>query len=144
MKPFYQKLRPILLTLLGLGVGYLTISTTTVLLYAVWLSGEGHALTSQFLALAAVCGLGFSALSGYLTALVAQRAPIAHAAGFALMLTIIWGGSTFLLGSAELLFISLLNIAIAISGVMAGGLMRLLQVNAHTRKTSDEILDQVS
>lgn len=130
MKASYQKLRPILLTCLSLGVGYLTISTTTVLLYAVWLGGEGHAITSQFLAFAAVSGLGFSALSGYLAALVAQRTPIAHAAGFALMLTVIWGFSTFLLGSNEPLFISLLNIAIALTGIMTGGLMRRLQMNA--------------
>ncbi|NJM96493.1 MAG: hypothetical protein HC800_04130 [Phormidesmis sp. RL_2_1] len=95
MKPFYLQLRPVLLTLLGLGVGYLTISMPTALLYSVWLSGEGHAITSQFLAFAAICGLGFSALSGYLTALVAQRAPLAHAGAFCLMLAILWGLSTF-------------------------------------------------
>ena len=137
MKPFYQKLRPILLTCLSLGVGYLTISVTTALLYGVWLSGEGHALTSQFLAFAAVSGLGFSTLSGYLAALVAQRAPIAHAAGFALMLTLLWGLSTFLVGSTEPIFVSLLNIAIALTGVMAGGLIRLLQTNAQAQKTPD-------
>ncbi len=137
MKPFSQKLRPILLTCLSLGVGYLTISVTTALLYGVWLSGEGHALTSQFLAFAAVSGLGFSTLSGYLAALVAQRAPIAHAAGFALMLTLLWGISTFLVGSAEPIFVSLLNIAIALTGVMTGGLMRLLQVNAQNKAVLD-------
>ncbi|MGB3293815.1 MAG: hypothetical protein WBB01_12580 [Phormidesmis sp.] len=136
MKPSYQKLRPILLTCLSLGVGYLTISVATALLYGVWLSGDGHALTSQFLAFAAVCGLGFATLSGYLTALVAQRAPITHAGGFAVMLTIIWAISTFLIGSAEPIFISLLNIAIALTGVMTGGLMRLLQVNAKNQTLS--------
>ncbi len=133
MKPFYQKFRPILLTGLSLGVGYLTISVTTALLYGVWLSGEGHALTSQFLAFAAISGLGFSTLSGYLAALVAQRAPIAHAAGFALMLTLLWGISTFLVGTTEPIFVSLLNIAIALTGVMAGGLMRRLQTNARSK-----------
>ncbi len=140
MKPSNQKLQPVFLTCLSLGVGYLTISITTALLYGVWLSEEGHVLTWQFLAFAA-CGLGFSTLSGYLTALVAQRAPIAHAAGFAFMLTLIWGISTFLVGSAEPIFVSLLNIAIALTGVMAGGLMRLLQVNAQTQRASDEIFD---
>lgn len=133
MKLFYQKLRPILLTCLSLGVGYLTISVTTALLYGVWLSGEEHALTSQFLAFAAVSGLGFSTLSGYLAALVAQRVPIAHTAGFALLLTLIWSISTFLVGSAEPVLVLLLNIAIALTGIMAGGLMRRLQVNAQSK-----------
>lgn len=140
MKPIYLKMRPILLTLLSLGVGYLTISMTTALLYAVWLSGEGHTFTSQFLAFAAVAGLGFATLSGYLAALVAQRAPVKHAALFSLMLTAIWGGSTFLFGSVESPFISLLNIAIALTGVMTGGWLRYIQMATQAASTQSATL----
>ncbi len=140
MKPIYLKMRPILLTLLSLSVGYLTISMTTALLYAVWLSGEGHTFTSQFLAFAAVAGLGFATLSGYLAALVAQRAPVKHAALFSLMLTAIWGGSTFLFGSVESPFISLLNIAIALTGVMTGGWLRYIQMATQAASTQSATL----
>lgn len=140
MKPVYQKLRPILLTVLSLGVGYLTISVTTALLYSVWLSDEGHTFTSQFLAFAAIAGLGFATLSGYLAALVAQRSPVKHAALLSLMLTVIWAISSFLFGSIETLFISLLNIAIALSGVMTGGWLRYIQIATQPATDNPETL----
>lgn len=142
MKPFYQKLKPIVSTILALVVGYLTLSISTALLYAVWLSGEEHTITSQFLAFAAVCGLGFATLSGYLTALVAQRSPIAHAAGFSLLLTVIWAISTFLGGAREPLLIAFLNIAIAIAGVMTGGLLRQLQISGKLSRSTETLTEE--
>lgn len=137
MKPLYQRLKPVISTILALVVGYLTISISTALLYAVWLSGGGHTLTSQFLAFAAICGLGFATLSGYLTALVAQRSPIAHAAGFSLLLTVLWAMSTFLGSAREPLLIAFLNIGIAIAGVMTGGLMRQLQIGGQISQPAE-------
>lgn len=129
MKDFYQtKLRPALLTLLSLGVGYLTICVCTGVLYSVW-GSTGHMLSSKFLAFAAICGLVFATLSGYLAAFAARRAPVLHAAGFALMLTAVWAFSLVMYGSVESLLTMLINIAIAISGSMIGGWLRYWQIN---------------
>lgn len=118
------------LTILSLVVGYLTISISTALLYATWLSGAGNVITPQFLAFASICGLGFATLGGWLTALVAQRAPITHAIALALMIAIIWGFYTFTGEPPEPLTLSLLNLAIGIAGVLTGGWLRLRQMKA--------------
>ncbi len=124
-----------LLTILSLVVGYLTISMSTALLYASWLSGSGNAITPQFLGFAAVCGLGFATLSGWLTALIAQRAPIAHALALSLMLAIIWGLYTFTGEPKQPLSMSLLNLSLNLTGVMAGGWLRLSQMKARDAAT---------
>lgn len=115
------------LTLLSLVIGYLTLSVSTALLYATWFS-TGNAMTPQFLVFAAICSLGFAALSGWLAALVAQRAPIAHAIALSLMILIIWGLYTFTGEAKEPLSRSLLNLAIGTIGVMTGGWIRLWQM----------------
>ncbi len=126
------------LTLLSLVVGYLTISVSTALLYATWLSGAGNTITPQFLAFASICGLGFTTLGGWLAALVAQRAPVIHAIALSLILTIIWSFYTFTSEPQEPLTLSLLNLAIGTTGVMTGGWIRLRQMKAQNRKISDE------
>ncbi len=128
------------LTVIALILGYLTLSVSTAILYATWMSslgtsaagivGEIPVMTSQFMAFAGVCGLGFATLSGYVVGLVARRAPVAHTAAFSLMLTIIWAASTFLAESGDPLLISILNIAIAVMGAMTGGWIRYAQINA--------------
>jgi len=125
--------RVMVLTILSLVIGYLTISISTALLYATWLSGAGNEITPQFLAFASVCSLGFATLSGWLAALVAQRAPITHAIALALMLAIIWGLYTFTGETKEPLSLSLLNLAIGTTGVMAGGWIRLSQMKTRDR-----------
>ncbi len=124
------------LTMLSLVIGYLTISVSTALLYATWLGGAGHEMTPQFLAFAAICSLGFATLSGWLAALVAQRAPIAHALALALMLAIIWGLYHFTGEPKEPLPLALLNLAMGTLGVTAGGGMRLLQMKARDRRAA--------
>lgn len=96
--------------------------------------GAGNEMTTQFLAFASICGLGFAALGGWLTALVAQRAPITHAIALSLMLAIIWGLYTFTGEPKEPLPLSLLNILISTTGVMTGGWIRLAQMKASDRK----------
>ncbi|MGB3766273.1 MAG: hypothetical protein WA947_06910 [Phormidesmis sp.] len=123
------------LTILSLLVGALVTSTSTALLYAAWLSGSSNETTAQLLALVSVCGLGFATLGGWLTALVAQKSPITHAIALSLTLITIWGiytstGDSNLGGPSTL---SLLNIAISITGVMTGGWMRLVQTKKKDR-----------
>ncbi|MEL6604832.1 MAG: hypothetical protein AAFP20_16595 [Cyanobacteria bacterium J06614_10] len=118
------------LTILSLVIGYLTLSISIALLYTAWFSGAGTEVTGQFIAFSSVCSLGFATLSGWLTALVAQRAPIAHAAGLSLLLTLVWAISTFSADTAEPTSIALLNLAIGITGVMTGGWWRLRQMKA--------------
>ena len=122
-----------ILTILSLVIGYLTLSVSVALLYATWFSMPGHEVTSQFLAFAAVCSLGFATLSGWLTALVAQRAPIAHAAGLSLLLAVVWGISTFAGSSTEPISMAVLNLAVGVIGVMTGGWWRLRQMKARDR-----------
>ena len=128
------------LTVLSLILGYLTLSISTALLYSTWMStvgvvgGEAHIVTSQFMAIAGICGLGFATLSGYIVGLVARRAPVAHAVAFSLMLTIIWIASTLLGGHTEPWLISILNIVIALIGAMAGGWIRYAQMQATGNK----------
>ncbi|MEL7225110.1 MAG: hypothetical protein AAGL17_09620, partial [Cyanobacteria bacterium J06576_12] len=69
--------------------GYLTLSISVALLFTAWSIGVGQEVTSQFLAFAAVCSLGFATLSGWLTGLVAQRAPIFHSGLLAVLLSVI-------------------------------------------------------
>ncbi len=118
------------LTILALVIGYLTLSMSVALLYATWFSTAGHEVTSQFLAFASICSLGFATLSGWLTALVAQRAPIAHAGGLALLLSAIWGLSIFTTETSEPFSVAVLNLAIGVIGVMVGGWWRLRQMKA--------------
>ncbi|MEL6604830.1 MAG: hypothetical protein AAFP20_16585 [Cyanobacteria bacterium J06614_10] len=128
---FTEKLRPALLTLLSLGVGYLFLCVSTAVLYTVWFSQENHAYTSQFLAFAAICGLLFTTVSGYLAALVAQRKPVLHASLFAAMLTALYALPILLVGTLESSLVLILNVAIAISGAMIGGWLRYWQIHKY-------------
>jgi hypothetical protein len=119
------------LTLLSLVVGYLILSMSTALLYGTWLSsGADHVITPTFLAFAAVCSLGFATLSGYLTALIAQRAPITHATILALLLAFVWGISTFAGKPSGPLSLSVLHLAMVTLGTLTGGWWRLRQMKA--------------
>ncbi|MEO1621865.1 MAG: hypothetical protein AAFU53_12650 [Cyanobacteria bacterium J06632_3] len=118
------------LTVLSLVIGYLTLSISVALLYGAWLSGAGATVTNEFLVFASVCSLGFATFSGWLTALVAQRAPITHAAGLSILLAVVWGFSTFGSESSEPLTVACLNLAIGVVGVMTGGWVRLRQMKA--------------
>jgi hypothetical protein len=117
------------LTILSLVIGYLTLSLSTALLYAPWM-GSSHEMTTPFLALAAICSLGFATLSGWLTALIAQRSPVVHAIVLSLIVAISWGLYTFTSEPQKLLSLSLLNLAIGTAGIMAGGWLRLIQLKA--------------
>ncbi|MEL6554251.1 MAG: hypothetical protein AAFQ63_12420 [Cyanobacteria bacterium J06621_11] len=119
-----------ILTILSLVIGYLTLSISIALLYTAWFIGAGYEVTSQFLAFASVCSLGFATLSGWLTGLVAQRAPIFHAGLLSILLAVIWGVSAFAGSSTEPLSVAILNLAIGITGVMTGGWWRLRQMKA--------------
>ena len=121
------------LTILALVIGYLTLSMSVALLYATWFSTVGQTVTNEFLAFASICSLGFATLSGWLTALVAQRAPVAHAGGLALLLAVVWGISTFGSETSEPLSVAVLNLAIGITGVMVGGWWRLRQMKARDK-----------
>lgn len=118
------------LTILSLVIGYFTLSMSTALLYATWLSGAGSEITPQFLAIASIGGLGFATLGGWLTALVAQRAPIAHAVALALIMVIICGLYACISEPKEPLPLSLLTVGVGTAGVMAGGWLRLSQMKA--------------
>ncbi len=89
------------------------------------------------MAFTGVCGLGFATLSGYIVGLVARRAPVIHAAAFSLMLAMIWTACIFFGESEEPLWISVLNIAIALTGVMTGGLIRQAQMKAMKARTAE-------
>ncbi|MGB3298339.1 MAG: hypothetical protein WBA76_08715 [Phormidesmis sp.] len=121
------------LTTVSLVVGCLTLSLSGALLYAAGLSSAGGGETAiQFVAVASVCSLGFAALSGWLTALVAQRAPMIHAIALALILALtlaIAGGPGELEGARSLL---LLDGAIATTGIITGGWLRLRQIKARS------------
>ena len=122
-----------ILTGLALVVGYLTVSLSTALLYATWLSGAGSEMTPQLLAFASAGALGFATLSGWLTALVAQRAVMAHVIALALMLAVT-GGLYALTGELEeARSLLLLNLAIAMVGAIAGGWLRLRQMKTRDR-----------
>ena len=123
------RFRNIALTLLGLGLGYLTLCLSTKLLYVIYLSsGENHRITSQFLAFSGVCGVVFSGISAYVAAFFARRAPVAHAVLFCLMTTVLYIMPSLLFGSREPLFFVVLNVAIAISGALIGGWLRYWQI----------------
>ncbi|MEM9153366.1 MAG: hypothetical protein AAGB19_23340 [Cyanobacteria bacterium P01_F01_bin.3] len=122
------------LTILSLIVGYLTLSINVALLFTTG-AVTGQDIDSGFLAFAAVCSLGFATLSGWLAALVAQRAPIFHAGLLSFLLLVVWAISTFASAPAdpsmaEPLSVSLLNIAVGVTGVMTGGWLRLRQMKA--------------
>ncbi|MEO1390917.1 MAG: hypothetical protein AAFV85_26595 [Cyanobacteria bacterium J06634_6] len=119
-----------ILTILSLIVGYLTLSVSVALLYAAWFSGAGNEVTNEFIAFASVCSLGFATLSGWLTALVAQRAPIFHSGLLAILLAVVWGASRAASETTEPLSVALLNLAIGVVGVLAGGWWRLRQMKA--------------
>jgi len=121
------------LTLLSLVIGYLTLSVSVALLYAAWFSIPGQDVTNEFITFAAVCSLGFATLSGYLTAIVAQRAPIFHASLLSVLLAVVWGASTFLGSSTEPMSIAVLNLVVGVAGVMTGGWWRYRQMKAKDR-----------
>ena len=122
-----------ILTGLALVVGCLTISLSSALLYATWLSGAGSEMMPQFLAFASVGALGFATLSGWLTALVAQRAPMIHATALALMLAVTEGLYALTGQPEEARSLLLLNLVIAMVGAIAGGWLRLRQMKTRDR-----------
>ena len=123
------------LTILSLVIGYLTLSISVTLLFTAWSVGVGQEVTVQFWGFSTVCGLGFATLSGWLTALVAQRAPIFHAGLLSALLSAVCMISTFT-GPAvaspvgESLFTAILNLAVGVTGVMTGGWLRFRQMKA--------------
>jgi len=121
------------LTLLSLVIGYLTLSVSVALLYAAWFSIPGQDVTNEFITFAAVCSLGFATLSGYLAAIVAQRAPIFHAGLLSVLLAVVWGVSTVVGSSTEPMSIAVLNLAVGVVGVMTGGWWRYRQMKAKDR-----------
>lgn len=121
------------LIVLSLLIGALVVSTSTALLYAAWLSSAGSEMTALFLAIASVCGFGFATLGGWLTALVAQKAPIVHAITLSLILAIVWGLYTFTGDAKDPLNLSLLNLALGAAGVIAGGWIRSIQIKARDK-----------
>lgn len=141
-------------TVLALVLGFLTLSVSIGLLYSIGTSNavagaEVQTITPQLLALRVVfgiCGLGFATLSGYIVGLVAQRAPIAHAVAFSLMLVVVYVASTVwnvgASGETGQSLASILNVAIAptatlaiplaitLAGIMTGGWIRYAQMQA--------------
>ena len=122
------RFRNIALTLLGLGLGYLTLCLSTRLLYVVYLSGGDRTINPQFLAFSGMCGIVFSLASGYVSAFFARRSPVKHAALFCIMVSALYLIPSLLFGSREPVFFAVLNIAIVIAGAMSGGWLRYWQV----------------
>jgi hypothetical protein len=115
------------LTLLSLVIGYLTAQFSTALFLGFLLSRPITVTDAQFIAIASVCGLGFATLSGYLTALVARRSPIAHAGALSLVIGVIWVARRMVMpGVAPTMILSL---AITVVGIMTGGWLRWRQSN---------------
>lgn len=128
------------LTALSLVLGFLTLSVSTALLYSVGMSAastgaEAQTITPQLLvAVLGTCGLGFATLSGYIVGLVAQRSPLAHAAAFSLILVVTWlaltvGDGSIMSGTNWPLG-SVVNVAIALVGIMTGGWIRYAQTRS--------------
>jgi len=136
LKSLPLRFRNSALTLLGLGLGYLTLCLSTKALYVAYLSGDGHRITSQFLAFSAVCGIIFAALSGYITAFFARRAPVFHAALFCLMVSLLYIVPNLLFGSRQPVFFAVLNVAIVTSGAMVGGWLRYWQIHSRNHALS--------
>ena len=128
-KSLSLRFRNIALTLLGLGLGYLTLCFSTQLLYMGYLDGGKRAITSQFLAFSGVCGILFATMGGYVAAFFARRAPVKHAALFCAMVSAFYVLPSLLFGSREPIFFAVLNIAIVITGAMIGGWLRYWQVS---------------
>jgi hypothetical protein len=121
------------LTLLSLVVGYLTAQFSDALLMALLYSGPFDPMSAEFTAIILVCSLGFATLSGYLTGLVAQRSPIAHAGLLCLLLSAVWAVSILTIQTAPTIAIpttSLVSLAITVIGVMTGGWLRLRQAGS--------------
>lgn len=129
-KSLSLRFRNIALTLLGLGLGYLTLCLSTRLLYVAYLSGGDRAITSQFLAFSGVCGIVFALMGGYVSAFFARRSPVKHAALFCTMVSSFYLLPSLLFGSREPVFFTVLNVAIVIAGAMIGGWLRYWQVNS--------------
>jgi len=127
------------LTLLGLGLGYLTLCLCTRLLYVAYLSGGERTVTSQFLAFSGICGLLFALMSGYISAFFARRSPVKHALLFCTMVSTLYLLPSLLFGSSEPAFFVLLNVAIVIAGSMSGGWLRYWQV--HSRSGNSALLE---
>ncbi len=121
-------------TVLALGLGLLTLGTSTALLYSTCIgtAGPGGRTQMSMLAVFGVCGLGFATLSGYIVGLVARRAPIAHATALSLILITAWVAATVwdatVLGGSDRALVAALNIAIALTGTMTGGWLRSTQI----------------
>lgn len=130
------RFRNIALTLLGLGLGYLTLCLSTRLLYVAYISGGDRAITSQFLAFSGVCGILFALMGGYVAAFFARRSPVKHAALFCTMVSTLYLLPSLLFGSQEPAFFAVLNIAIVIFGAMSGGWLRYWQINSRNGELS--------
>ncbi len=124
------------LTLLGLGLGYLTLCLSTKALYVAYLSSDGHSITAQFLAFSAICGIVFAAFSGYIAAFFARRAPVLHAALFCLMVSLLYITPILLFGTLQPLFFVVLNVAVVVSGSMIGGWLRYWQIHSRGHELS--------
>ncbi|MEO0769071.1 MAG: hypothetical protein AAFY72_06500 [Cyanobacteria bacterium J06649_4] len=129
MKDLIQKLRPVLLSLLGMGVGYFSLCFSTALLYTLWFMDPNHFYSPRFVAFAAVFGFVLTTLCSYLVTLIARRAPVINAFVFSLMLTLVYTLPALLVGTNESLLVLVLNVAIALSGAMIGGWFRYWQLH---------------
>ena len=90
--------------------------------------GNSQLLPAQFMAMAAVGGVVFSGLSGYVAAFCARRSPVIHAGLFGLMMALLYLVPNLLFGFSEPLFFAMMNIAIVLGGSMIGGWVRYWQM----------------
>ncbi len=111
-------------SLIAVFAGYLLMALGVVGLFA--LVSGGTSMTPTFFAIASLCNLAFATAGGYVTALLANDAPMIHGLGLMGLASGMWIVSAAASGQEPLAF-QLANLAMTMLGILAGSYLRVWQ-----------------
>jgi hypothetical protein len=111
-------------SILAVVVGYLVMAVAVMVLFAIAFRAPDQKPTVGFMVFAVGYGFVAAIAGGYVTAAIARRAPLAHAAALAVVSAAMGLVSLITSGGREPVWFLGANVVAMIAGVLLGGAMR--------------------
>lgn len=124
-------------SILSVIAGYLVMAIAIMILFAVWFGGDLEATpTTAFLLFSLVYGFAAATAGGYVTALIAGRAEINHAAALAALAVVMGIVSVITAAGREPVWFQIANMVVVVAAILLGGSLRARQVLQRTDSTT--------
>jgi peptidoglycan/LPS O-acetylase OafA/YrhL len=115
-------------TILSVISGYLVMAIAVMILFAIWFNDPNTKPDNTFMLFSLVYGFLFATVGGYITTLIADRPDMKSAFALAGLAVIL--GIVNMIGARgqEPLWFQILNILLALAGILLGGFLRMRQL----------------